>query len=144
MTDVAPRPTMLSDFFRFGVAGATGFIVDVTVLFFIVMWLDQPPLLARLASFSAALVTTWLINRFWTFRRRTLGKPRREVSREFARYSAVALSAGAANYTVYALLIVAAAAPGPFYLLASVVAGVAAGMIINFVGARNFVFPRRR
>jgi putative flippase GtrA len=135
---------MLHDFFRFGVAGTVGFIVDVTVLFLIVVWLGEPPLLARLASFSAALVTTWLINRLWTFRRRTRGKARREVSREFARYGAVALTAGAANYAIYAMLILAATAPRPFYLLVSVVAGVAAGMFINFLGARNFVFPRRR
>jgi putative flippase GtrA len=146
MTDLAPRANanLLPDLCRFAVAGAVGFAVDLAVLFAIIVWLGEPPLLARLGSFTAALVTTWLINRFWTFRRRTGAQKPREVSHEFARYSAVALTAGVANYTVYALLILAAVTPGPRYLVVALAAGVAAGMIINFVGARNFVFARRR
>lgn len=144
MTDLAPRRNLLPDLCRFAVAGAVGFAVDLSVLLLIVTWLGEPPLLARLGSFAAALITTWLINRYWTFRRRTAGKNPREVRREFVRYSAVSLTAGIANYTVYALLILAAVTPGPRYLVVALAAGVAAGMIINFVGARNFVFARRK
>lgn len=144
MTDIAPRTPMLHDFVRFGVAGAVGFVVDVCVLLLFVTGLDQPPLLARVFSFAAALLTTWTINRLWTFRRRTRGKSRRDVSRELARYGAVALTAGAANYAVYAMLVVAAPSARPIYLLLAVIAGVAAGMVINFLGARSFVFPRRK
>jgi putative flippase GtrA len=139
---VTPTRDRMAEFARFVAAGGAGFVVDLIVLLVLARLFEIGPLLARAASFTAALTTTWLINRNWTFRQPAKGVD--DMRRELAGYGAVALIAGSANYLVYALLVIAEISTGPYSLVVAVVAGVAAGALINYFGMRRFVFHRGR
>jgi putative flippase GtrA len=133
----SPPARIPAEFLRFAVAGTVGFAVDSGLLLAFTSLLQWPPLGARLASFAAALVATWLINRAWTFKSRetTAGG----IGREFAGYGAVQLTGGAVNYGVFAL-VVTLIGHEPLQLLAATACGSVAGMVINYIGARRFVF----
>ncbi|MEO8094482.1 MAG: GtrA family protein [Pseudolysinimonas sp.] len=66
--------TLVSQFARFGIVGAVGFVIDFAVfnaLIATVLSTDvvhEGPLLAKLISTSLAIVFNWLGNRHWTFR----------------------------------------------------------------------------
>lgn len=122
---------------RFVVAGGVGFIVDAGTLYAALM-VGFGYYTGRLVSFCAAVVTTWLINRTWTFDARGL----RPSVAEFARYFSAMALGGAVNYLTYAL-IVAAAPPTGWLPLAAVAAGSVAGLAVNFATARRWVFGRR-
>jgi putative flippase GtrA len=136
--DLAPSMKP-AEFLRFAGAGAVGFAVDSALLLAFTSGLGWPPLLSRLASFVVALVSTWLINRAWTFR--AGAKSARAIGAEFAGYGAVQMTGGAANFAVYALVI-SLIGHGPLQLLAGLAAGAATGLAINYFGARKLVFGR--
>lgn len=119
---------------RFAVAGAIGFVVDAGLLYAALLaGLDYYT--GRLVSFCAAVITTWLINRSWTFGVR--GTP--PTVAEFARYFSAMALGGAVNYATYAVIV--AAAPAAAWLpLVAVAAGSIAGLSVNFATARNWVF----
>ncbi|HSM56536.1 MAG TPA: GtrA family protein [Candidatus Sulfomarinibacteraceae bacterium] len=54
-------------FFKFGVVGTIGFIVDFGTLTFLVELLGFHPLVANTISFSAAVVSNFTFNRYWTY-----------------------------------------------------------------------------
>lgn len=122
---------------RFALAGTTGFVVDAGVLYAaLAAGLDYYS--GRAVSFFVAVVTTWLINRTWTF-----GASRtRPTAAEFARYFAAMSLGGAVNYVTYAIVV--SLLPRAAWLpLAAVAAGSIAGLGVNFATARLWVFRRR-
>jgi putative flippase GtrA len=137
MMSAAPTARMPAEFLRFAVAGTVGFGVDSALLLAFTSLLGWPALLARLASFAIALVVTWLINRAWTFR--ASGKRAAGIGAEFASYGAVQLAGGAVNYAVYAAVVFALGRE-PWQLIVALAAGSGAGMVLNYLGARRFVF----
>ena len=124
-----------TQFLRFGLVGAAGFLVDVGVLY-AMRGLGLDPYTARLVSFLAAATFTWLGNRFFTF-----GTPARRATRlggEWAAYIAAMGLGGLVNYGTYAMLI-------SFFelfrtqLWLAVAAGTGAGLLINFATARRIL-----
>jgi putative flippase GtrA len=88
-----------------------------------------------LVSFSVAVLTTWLLNRSFTFRYRTRHGPARQAML----YVAVQGVGGLANLGAYALVI--KAAPGLGHaLLIPLAVGSAAGLCLTFVGAKHLAF----
>jgi len=121
---------------RFVVAGGVGFILDAGTLYAaLIAGLDYYT--GRLVSFCAAVVTTWLINRNWTFEAQGI----RPSLAEFARYFSAMALGGAVNYLTYAV-IMAAAPPAGWLPLAAVAAGSVAGLAVNFATAKRWVFGR--
>ena len=124
------------ELFIFGIVGVIGFVVDTGVLY-----LFKPTLglyAGRLVSFFCAVVATWLLNRQFTFRLRESGVT---LSREFGRYFVSMLGGGTVNYTCYALLVyfVVAVAEQPVW---GVAVGSLAGMLVNYLLAKFFVFSK--
>ncbi len=120
----------------FALAGGVGYVVDAGVLL-----LAAPtagPYGGRLLSFCAAVFATWLINRSLTFRKRHSGL---SLHREFLRYFTVCLGGGSVNLAVYALLTFVFMLSG-WGLLLALGAGSLAGMGVNFVLSKRFVFMR--
>lgn len=125
---------ILREIVLFGVSGAFGFLVDTAVLY----TLKGPigPFYGRIFSFLAAVLTTWLLNRYFTFRERKSGLSTR---REFVAYLLLMLIGGGVNYGVYAWLIVSS----PFasqYPVVGVAAGSLAGMFVNLVNSRYLLY----
>jgi putative flippase GtrA len=132
-------PPLDGHFTRFCCVGALGFVVDFSVLKMVVR-LGLNPLGGKWVSFSVAVVATWLVNRAWTFRaHRTPGG---SVLKEFAAYLGVQSVGFAANYAVFAAIVVGVPALDG-RLLPPVVAGTAAGLVVNYLGSKHLVFRRR-
>ena len=123
----------------FGVGGAIGFVVDAGIVQLLVSKADANPYIARLFSFFCAACSTWLFNRRYTFGDRgghgLLG--------EWARYM-TAMSLGfAINYSTYALVVFYSDFVHRWPAIA-VAAGSLPGSLVNFMGARQWAFPRHR
>lgn len=118
----------------FAVSGVIGFMVDVAVLYAVKEALG--PYLARLVSFFAAVVATWLVNRSVTFKARPSGM---SLMGEFARYFMLMIGGGLVNYGVFAFLVFQFAIVNaqPVW---GVAAGSLVGMAFNYVSARKMVF----
>lgn len=126
----------LSESFFFGLVGAVGFLVDVTVLYSFAGLIGL--FYGRVVSFLAAVVATWLLNRRWTFKSRNSGLRNRH---EFAVYLALMLVGGSVNYGVYVWFVVAYQLV-QHHPVIGVAVGSLAGMLINFLSSRFVLFRR--
>jgi putative flippase GtrA len=131
-------PPLDGHFARFCVVGGLGFAVDFTVLK-VVVHLGMSPIGGRVVSFCVAVMATWLVNRAWTFRHHA---GEQSLLKELASYLAVQSVGFAANFAVYTGMVVGVAALQG-RLLPPMVAGTAAGLVINYLGAKHIVFRRR-
>lgn len=120
---------------RFALAGVAGLAVDVAVLY-LALGAGFGYYGGRVLSFLAAVFVTWRINRRFTFQPAAGG-----VWREWWRYLSAMAGGGAVNYLAYSTVLLLMP-PARWVPLAAVAAGSVAGMGINFVGARYFVFKR--
>jgi putative flippase GtrA len=122
---VLPRPL------RFLGVGGLGLITDLAIFTLIIA--ETPhPLLARLVSLAIATLVTWRLNRALTFDRSG-----RHSADEAMRYAAVAASAQAVSYAVFAALVVAAPAALPQL---AVIVGAACGALVSYGGQALFAF----
>jgi putative flippase GtrA len=120
---------------RFAVGGAIGFAVDAGVLHLLMAGAGMGPYAARVPSFLAAATSTWLVGRYWTFA--DLRGARR--GREWRRWIAAMAVGGAINYAVYAAAVAGSATVLAWPVL-GVAAGSLAGMVVNYLTARYWVF----
>lgn len=125
-----------NSFIRFSLVGLIGFVVDAGLLWLLQGFLG--PYVGRLISFAAAVLSTWVLNRSFTFANRQSGLSLRQ---EFARYFSTMIVGGGVNYTLYAALIyfVDIIAQQP---ILGVAAGTLAGLTINFTLSRRWVFSK--
>lgn len=122
----------------FAFSGTVGFLVDAGMLY-VLLRLGLGFYAGRLASFLTAVYVTWRINRRFTF-----GWNSRSPSwAEWSRYLLAMSGGGVCNYAAYVAVLPLAAAAGPWRPLIAVAVGSAAGMAVNFVGAKWWVFGRR-
>ena len=120
-----PRPI------RFLGVGGLGLTVDLAVFTFVISH-EPHPLIARLLSLAVATLVTWRLNRALTFERTG-----RHPAHEALRYAAVAGTAQAASYSLFAVLVVALPNAAPQLAL---VAGAAAGALVSYCGQAFFAF----
>lgn len=121
----------------FAVAGVAGFFVDVAILYGLKDWAG--PYFARVFSFSAAVLTTYLINRNFTFAGQSAETP---LWHGFGAYFMAMLAGGLVNYGLFAGLVawVGQVASQP---VLGVAAGSVAGMSVNFILSDKWVFRPR-
>ena len=124
-------------FLRYAFVGGSGFVVDASVLTFLVIGLGYGHYVSRIASFSLAVTATWWINRRWVFE---TGAPSK---REYSGYFAVQLLGAVINLGIYVLTIelVPALATIPVLPLAI---GAVVALLANFYLVRRFVFRHSR
>ena len=126
------------EFFRFGMVGTAGVLVDAGILQLCLSVFGLGPYVGRAISFAVGATFTWFCNRHFTFRRRG----GMHWFRQWWRFVVLMLLGFGLNYGTYAALIhwvplVAA------YPVLGVAAGSIAGMLVNFTTARRFVFHHR-
>jgi putative flippase GtrA len=91
----------------------------------------------RIISFLCAATATWLFNRRYTFR----GPRRHPLHWEWARY-VIAMSAGfACNFAAYSALVLTYDIDRQWLVLA-VAAGSVAGLGVNFLASRYWVYRK--
>jgi putative flippase GtrA len=123
----------------FGVGGFIGFVVDAGIVQLLVSKLHTDPYVGRLFSFTCAATATWLFNRRFTFHQRG----DYTLFGEWSRYM-IAMSAGfALNYITYALVVYFSHFVRDWPAI-GVAAGSLPGSIVNFLGARQWVFSGDR
>ncbi len=124
----------MSRIIRFGIVGATGFIVDAAVLELLVRTTPLGPFLSRAIAVTVAIGATWLLNRNFTF-----GASKHSVLGEGVRYGSVGLTSAALNSLVYSAVLLVIPAMKPFEAL--VLSSIAA-MAFSFFAYSRFVFRR--
>ncbi|MEL6979026.1 MAG: GtrA family protein [Pseudomonadota bacterium] len=122
----------------FALVGAIGFLLEAALLALLVA-AGWSAIAARAVSFPAAVTTTWLLNRGWVYADRRAHQPRREA----ALYLAVQSSGFAANLVVFLAVLRLIGEEGPLAALIALIAGSAAGLVVNFAGSHLFVFPQK-
>jgi putative flippase GtrA len=123
----------------FGVGGVIGFILDAGILQLLVLGLSWDRYSGRLISFLFAATGTWVFNRHFTFR----GPRRHTLLGEWVRY-VFAMSWGfACNYAAYWVLVYFFNFDGP-RLIWAVAAGSGAGMGVNYMASRHWVFRHHK
>lgn len=130
----------MRQFALFCIAGGLAFLVDAGLVQLLAGWLDVDPYLARLLSFLAAVTTTWLFNRSITFSA-AAGRGQALVV-EWLRYVVSQLGGFTVNFAVYAVLVWAVPLVRQWPVL-GVAAGSVAGLVVNFLLAKRYVFQRR-
>lgn len=119
-------------FALFLVAGASGFAVDVGVLWLCLHFGLLGPFGARIFAIAAAMSCTFLINRTFTF-----GASHRHVAAESARYGSVGIVSALLNYSVYSALLLALPGLSPFLALTL---GAGSAAAFSYFGYSRFVF----
>jgi len=131
-----PRGTLVK-FFRFGLVGVAGFIVDSSVLMLCMRTGLSGPYVSRIFSFAAAVTTTWLLNRRFTFASREAPGP------EFLRFVAANSLGALVNFAAYSVFILCQGAVGGRPVL-GVAIGSLCGLAVNFCLSNWLVFRQRR
>lgn len=137
VADGARGRRLRDEMLRFAVAGLLGLVVDVTILYGASM-LGMGWFAGRALSFTCAVWTTWQFNRHFTF---APGVQAQSAWRQWWLYVSAMLGGGAINYATYSLVMLGAP-PVPLLPMAAVAAGSLAGMSVNFLIAKYFVFHR--
>jgi putative flippase GtrA len=125
-------------FLRFCVVGGAGFVVDAGVLYALVGLAHLEPVPARFGSFVFAMLTTWTLNRLWTFRSL---RGHHHPIKEAGLYFLIQITGGAVNIATYSLAL--AVLPSlVHWLVIPLAMGTATGLIINFLGSKHIAFPK--
>lgn len=130
----------MRQFMLFGVGGGLAFLVDAVVLHLMARIWDADPYAVRLASFMCAVTVTWLFNRTFTF---AAGRTRQPLLYEWGCYVVSQLGGFSVNYVVYAVLVWSFTLVRQWPVL-GVAAGSVAGLTVNYLLARRYVFGRRK
>jgi putative flippase GtrA len=117
---------------RFAIAGGVGFIVDAGILALLLHTTPLGPFIARVIAIAAAMFTTWMFNRTFTFDRSP-----HSLAAEGFRYGSVGVTSALVNYGLYAALLLSLPTLQP---LAAMVLATAASMVFSFLGYSRFVF----
>lgn len=129
----------MRQFIMFGIAGTLGFLVDAGVVSVLVNGLGWDPYLARVLSFLCAVATTFGFNRRYTF----AAGARAGIARQAGHYLLAMAGGFIVNYGVYAWLVFQFE-PVRQWPVLGVAAGSIAGLIVNFLSARFWVFGEQR
>lgn len=127
-----------SQFLRFAVVGAAGFVVDESVLWLMHRVIGLDPFSARAISIFSAMTLTWWGNRTLTFSAHA-AEGAGAVIKEWLRFIAANAIGALVNYGAYASLVKFAPAPLNNAYLATAI-GVGIGLIFNFTLSKRFVF----
>ena len=123
----------LKHFTMFGAVGVIGFAVDAIILFIAIAFAGAGPFSGRFISISAAMMTTWYLNRTLTFRVKS-----DNLVSEVARYAFAKAVGLLANLSIYSAIVLLT--PDRAYPLFALIAASGASLVINFGLVRRFVF----
>ncbi len=120
----------MNQFLRFCLVGVIGFIIDASILQGLVVGAHLNPYLARLISFFIAAISTWVLNRSFTF-----DVSYKATHREWISYVAFMMIGFFVNYSAFAFSIkfLALTATQPWL---GVAIGSIAGLRVNFLTSR--------
>jgi putative flippase GtrA len=122
--------------FSFALIGVAGFVVDTSVLY-AAIFVGLGLYVGRAVSYLAAVTFSWAFNSRYTFKKHDVAN--RFV--QWRRFLISQLSGATINLGVYAALIRASRYCGQHPVI-GVAVGSLAGLLVNFIAARLYVFER--
>ncbi|MBC7546119.1 GtrA family protein [Candidatus Saccharibacteria bacterium] len=125
------------ELFLFGVIGVLGYIVDVTITKLGESMFGVYG--ARIPAFVAAATVTWAMNRTFTFSQKQ--KVHSSLLREYLHYLSLMIVGLTFNYVVY-VVSVTLLAKHSYTIYASVALGSLAGMTVNFVNSKKYLYKQ--
>jgi len=132
---VSERPLDHRSFRHWGgfvLSGGTAAVVDAAITTALIAFAGLDPFTARLLAILVAMVAAWLMHRRITF---NVATP--PSWREFLRFAAVAWSANALNYVIYAAILLTRPATPPILAL---IVSTAVTTFFSYAGFRLGVF----
>ncbi|HEY0419618.1 MAG TPA: GtrA family protein [Acetobacteraceae bacterium] len=127
---------LIRQFLRFGTVGMVGFVFDVATVYALAGPLGLYA--AGVVAYVVAASVNWALNRVWTFNT----APREAMGRQWAAFLLVNLVGFVINRGLYMGLIYSSPLCAAYPVLA-ILAGVLAGMFLNFGLSRRYVFRGR-
>ncbi len=121
--------------FRFGLVGASGFLLDMGVYTLLSTVIGVPHLIARGGSYWCAATWNWFWNRVFTF----ADAERARKIPQWGKYLSMCMVSFVPNWGTYYLLTSSVVFFEQYKILA-LIAGVGAGMLFNFTIASLFIF----
>jgi putative flippase GtrA len=128
---------VLRQFYRFGLVGIAGFLIDVAVLYIALTLLGSGPYIGRGVSYLAAASSTWYLNRRVTFAARRS----EAIGREWLRFVLFNGAGGILNYSIYAVCLHYLGSAGLAPAI-GVALGSLTGLCLNFALSRQLVFRK--
>jgi putative flippase GtrA len=129
------QPGNWVELFKFGVVGACGYVVNLTVFALLTQALDVHHVVAAVGAFGIAVTNNFLWNRAWTFRDVASGG---HAGFQAARFFAVSLIGLGVNLVVLAALVDGLGVAE----LPSQAVAVGVAMPVNFLGNKLWTFSR--
>lgn len=120
---------------RFAVVGGAGFLVDASVLSFLVQLAEMGLYLSRAVSFLLAVSLTWYLNRTWTFGT-TNNKRKRK---EYVRYTLLQIVGALINLGVYVYFIETVEKMSQYPVIPLAI-GASVALVFNYFFSRKLVF----
>ena len=127
------KPANWVQLFKFGVVGATGYVINLIVFSALTQVFDVHHIAAAIGAFVVAVTNNFLINRHWTF-----DAAEGHAGFQAARFFAVSVVALGVNLIVLALLVDELGFPE---IPAQAIA-VAVATPVNFIGNKLWTFDR--
>ena len=125
---------LISKFLKFGVVGTSGMVVDFGFTFLLKEKVHVQKYVSNAIGFTLAVVSNYLLNRWWTFDSMNL-----EVVREFSSFALVALCGLGINSLILWLLV--SKVELRFYFSKLIAIGVVTSW--NFLVNYYFIFPHK-
>lgn len=125
-------------FLQFLIVGASGTLVNLLVLSLVLM-LGQTEAVALAGGIAVSVITNFLLNRRFTF---SYARDR-DPWRQFIGFIGASAVGMAVNYCVAIYMIYMLLPDNAYSVYLAALAGIASGMIFNYVSNRYFVFRKR-
>lgn len=121
----------------FAGAGVLGYLADVATTLLLEGLLGVYA--ARIPAFVAAVTVTWIYNRNITFK--SSESKHESLITEYFHYAGLMVFGLIVNYIVYAIAI-SVMPDSKYSIILSVALGSLAGMIVNYVNSKKFIFKK--
>lgn len=126
------RYRQFKPFFKYSIVGATGTLIDIGALFFLVEYAHLPILLAATISFLCAVINNFILNKKWTFQNRS--KNYRKLFIKFFIVSCIGLILN--NFCMYTQVMIL----GIWYIYAKLITSLLV-LSWNFLANKYWTFP---
>jgi len=125
-----------ADFTRYSIVGLCGTAINFLIYWVLTRLNGMSPELASLIAIESAIITNFLFNNFWTFKKR---KTPSSIFKRFYQYHIIAGIIGGVNYLCFLAMI------NIFFVydLVSLLIGISIGAIFNYAGNSLWVFRRK-
>ena len=124
--------SFILQFIKFGVVGALGTIVNISILYFLTEFFNLYYIISEIFAFSASVLNNYILNKLWTFKENI----KKEFAVKYIRYTIICLLALIINLSILIILVEFFSI---WYIFAEILA-IMGSFLINFIGNKLWTF----